>query len=276
MSRVALEAPVETFSTSIISWASSPARAPMAMPSAVTAMVAQEIRLLTSFMVWPAPGVAPMKNSLPMMARMDSYWSKLDFGPPTITDRVPSRAPFTPPDTGASSEAMSLAARPSATMPETFGPVVERSTKVLIFSPRITPSGPSAVSWTMAGLGRLASTSSAASAHALGEAPRVAPRAVSGSTAASLTSNTTRVWPASINRPAMRPPMRPSPMKPICMILASNVGVLNYALGSTSSRTTSSRPGLAAGYCTSTLGSWPGMMCRGELARRRTVSSPSR
>ncbi len=113
MSRVALEAPVETFSTSIISLASRPARAPMAMPSAVTAMVAQEIRLLTSFMVWPAPGASPMKNSLPKTAMMDSYRSKLAFGPPTMIARVPSRAPLTPPDTGASSAATPLAFSPS-------------------------------------------------------------------------------------------------------------------------------------------------------------------
>lgn len=60
LSRVAELAPVPLFSTSIIRAGSSPALIPSAMPSAVTAIAVRLSRLLTSFIVCPAPGVAPM------------------------------------------------------------------------------------------------------------------------------------------------------------------------------------------------------------------------
>ena len=42
-----------------------------------------------------------------------------------------------------------------------------------------------------------------------------------------------------------------------------------------STRTMSARSSRMAGYCLSTLGSWPGMMWSGELASLRRVFSPS-
>ncbi len=111
---------------------------------------------------------------------------------------------------------MPLRPSTSATAPETWGPVVERSTKVLIAEPLTTPWAPRAVSRRMAGEGRLANTVSQASATAVGEAARAAPLAARAATAGSLTSNTVRVWPASSRREAMWPPMRPTPMKPRC------------------------------------------------------------
>ena len=51
--------PLEALSTSIMRAGSSPARAPIAMPSAVIAMAQAPSRLLTSFMHWPAPGFVP-------------------------------------------------------------------------------------------------------------------------------------------------------------------------------------------------------------------------
>ncbi len=72
-------------------------------------------------------------------------------------------------------------------------PVVERSTKVLIFEPWITPLAPSAVSCTTWGLGRLANTSSQASATSLAVEARWAPRSVRIFTAESLRSITVRV-----------------------------------------------------------------------------------
>ncbi len=129
---------------------------------------------------------------------------------------VPSWAPLIPPDTGASRETMFLAPSALARTPATPGPVVDRSTKVLIAPPWITPDAPSAVSWRTAGEGSEANTNAVASATSLGEPARLAPRATSAPTASSLTSNTVSVWPASSSRPAIRLPMRPRPMKPMC------------------------------------------------------------
>ncbi len=85
-------------------------------------------------MVWPAPGVSPMKNSLPKSDRTGWAASNAALGPPTITASVPSAAPFTPPETGASSEAILRSARPSASVLAAAGPLVDRSTKVLILA----------------------------------------------------------------------------------------------------------------------------------------------
>ncbi len=60
LSCVALLRPLDTFSTSIMRAGSSPALLPIAMPSAVIAIAQAPSRLLTSFMVWPAPARAPM------------------------------------------------------------------------------------------------------------------------------------------------------------------------------------------------------------------------
>ena len=82
--------------------------------------------------------------------------------------------------------------------------------------PWISPSSPRVAFWTMGGVGRLAKTISAASPTAAGDAAALAPRAVRAATAAALVSKTVRLWPASSSRPAIKPPIRPTPMNPRC------------------------------------------------------------
>ena len=64
---------------------------------------------------------------------------------------------------------MPRAASFSATSRATVGPVVERSTNTFAAPPATMPSGPSATSRTMAGVGRLTSTISASAATSAGE-----------------------------------------------------------------------------------------------------------
>ena len=131
-----------------------------------------------------------------------------------MTASVPLRAPARPPLTGQSTAVIFFSARPWATAVATRGPVVETSMKVLTLLPWISPPSPRVAFWTMAGVGRLAKTISAASPTAAGDAAALAPRAVRASTAAALVSKTVRLWPASSSRPAIKPPMRPTPMNP--------------------------------------------------------------
>ena len=88
---------------SISCFGSSPARAPMAIPSHAPMKLMNIMKLFTSLVATPLP-VSPMRTTvLPRPRKRGSYRSNTACPPPTNTVRVASLAPKTPPLMGASS-----------------------------------------------------------------------------------------------------------------------------------------------------------------------------
>jgi hypothetical protein len=125
---------------------------------------------------WASPGFSPTKKTLPNVRRIGKAASKRSFGQATMTASVPSRAPLTPPETGASSQWMPRSASPAAARIAAPGPIVESSIRRLTREPSAIPPGPSATSCTISGVGRLVSTTSVAAATSAGELAAWAPR----------------------------------------------------------------------------------------------------
>ena len=168
--------------TSIITAGSRPAFTPIATASEVAAMAVAERKLFASFMVCAMPGLWPMTNTRPKTDNASLTTSMWPCGPDTMTASVPFLAPPTPPLTGESICTMFFFASSTQISAATRAPVVERSTKRLIFLPSMTPPSPSATFCEMASEGRLAITVSTRSATSAGEeaslraqAPPVAP-----------------------------------------------------------------------------------------------------
>ena len=105
-----------------------------------------------------------------------------------ITASVPPWAPFTPPDTGESTQSIPFSARPAATIAAALGPEVERSITVRTLEPDETPSAPSITDCRMSGVGRLVSTISTRSATALADGASSAPLAAASDMACWLLS----------------------------------------------------------------------------------------
>ena len=80
-----------------------------------------------------------------------------------------------------------------------------------------TPSGPVKTSRDCSGVTRQEQKISTLPATSATEPPANAPLATMVSTASALALKTWTSWPASISRPAMGWPIRPSPTKPIFM-----------------------------------------------------------
>jgi len=158
---------------------------------------------------------------LPNAFRTGSNRSNSARSQAAITASVPFCAPETPPLTGESISAIPFAFRPAAIACVMRGPVVERSINVLTRPPEAMPFSPSATSRTMSGVGRLTIAASTAAASSRAEAAETAPRSTSGAVAARLVSKIVSLWPASMSRPAIGPPIRPTPMKPRCSAMLS-------------------------------------------------------
>ncbi len=94
---------------------------------------------------------------LPSAWNTGSAASKSAFSPPTMMDRAASIAPFSPPETGASSMRTPFAPSAFPTFWETSGEIVDMSAKSC---PRLTlsmrPSLPSATSSTSGEFGSIA------------------------------------------------------------------------------------------------------------------------
>ena len=177
--------PVPALITSIISFGSSPALTPMTIASEAIASDVAESRLLASFITCAMPGFSPITKTRPNIASSGFTRSSAAGSPDAMTASVPLLAPAMPPDTGASTMAMSLRASASATARVVGRPVVERSTRIFARLPAITPQSPIASPRTSSGSGRLKKMMSAASATAREERVWTAPRATSGATASS-------------------------------------------------------------------------------------------
>ena len=133
-----------------------------------------------------------------------------------MIDSAPSIAPFSPPDTGASSIATPLASSALPTFWETIGEIVDMSMKT---RPRRAPStmpfGPSATCSTSGELGSIVMSTSHCAATSLGDPAALAPASTISSTGPRLRLWTTSECPALRRFRAMGRPMIPRPMNPI-------------------------------------------------------------
>ena len=143
-----------------------------------------------------------------------------------MIERMPSIAPFSPPETGASSILTPFGASAAPTFWETIGEIVDMSARIWPDrTPSSSPFGPSATSSTSGEFGSIVMIRSpAARATAAGESAVFAPSPASSWTAAWLRLLTTTAWPAFRRFLTMGRPMIPSPMNPIgpCMTSVSS------------------------------------------------------
>src|SRR6187431_3805110 len=135
-----------------------------------------------------------------------------------MTASVPFSAPGRPPLTGESTATIFFRASPSAIRRAAVAPVVDVSMKIFTRLPSAIPRGPSATVSTTGGVGRLTKTISHADATAAGESRACAPRSTRGRMISALVSKIVRSRPASSRRRAMRPPILPTPTKPILSV----------------------------------------------------------
>ena len=144
-----------------------PALTAITTTSAVAASAVAAIMLLTSFIVWAAPGFSLTKMGRPSVSRTPRTAANSGRGPDTISANVPSVAPWTL--TGQSSIATPRSASCSEIRCAVGIPTVDMSTKRLTCDPPITPSFPVATSKDACGDGRLANTVPARFATSLGD-----------------------------------------------------------------------------------------------------------
>ncbi|KAH1014615.1 hypothetical protein HUJ05_012462 [Dendroctonus ponderosae] len=97
------------FTTSERSLGSNPSFTPKFIASAVPIIVTPgevlylpKIKLLHSFVIWPAPESPQNRTFAPICNSTGSTSLQSPSSPPTIKHSVPACAPTTPPDTGAS------------------------------------------------------------------------------------------------------------------------------------------------------------------------------
>ncbi len=146
--------------------------------------------------------------------------------PPTMIDNRASRAPTSPPDTGASMLWIFFDLATAYISRARLGSVVVMSTRMLpFFAPERTPRSPRMTSRTSGGKPTIVNTTSDASATALGESAHAAPLA-SNAPALSLP----RVWtvmpyPFAMRCPHIGPPMTPVPIHPIRVSPGSTVSI---------------------------------------------------
>ena len=168
--------PLEARTTSRSTIGSIPALAPSTRASVSPIMWMKAHWLLTSLATLPAP-IGPTWNTLPPMAsNAGRNRSNSSASPPTITARVPSRAPRTPPDTGASRNPTPFSAAVAHSSRTRMGEFVDRS---MMVPPEAvassTPPAPSTTSFTSGGAGSDRKQASCPEAAAAGVSAQAAP-----------------------------------------------------------------------------------------------------
>jgi hypothetical protein len=147
---------------------------------------------------------------------MGRHSLKTAASPPTMMVRVPSRAPVSPPLTGASSILTPFAANEAETLLVTLGEMVLMSISTSpSCAPSATPPLPRTTSFTASESVSIVMTTSTRSAVAFGEGEDDAPAETSSSTPGLLLLQTVRSNPDFSRFRAMGLPIIPSPMKPI-------------------------------------------------------------
>src|SRR5262245_28494381 len=194
---------------------SSPALTPSTSASATATVLTCTSMLLTSFMASPLPSGPTWKVWLPIVSNKSSHLATTSAAPPTITDNSPDCARPVPPLTGASTIAMSTAARRSAMVWAAKGSMVDmQATMWPGLAPRMMPWAPMITDSACSVVSTMTMVRSTAAATASAEPATVAPFAFSGSVFDLSTSLTTSEKPALARLSAIGPPMAPSPMNP--------------------------------------------------------------
>ena len=177
---------------------------------------------LTSFVCWPAPGPPWRTIVLPIACQHGRRASIASAWPPIMIDSRASRAPTSPPETGASMLATPLRAANSAISTASEGWLVVMSTRIEPSrQPPSAPSGPRITLRTSAGYPTIVNTTSEAAATALGESAQAAPFATRGSAFHRVRLKTVAEKPASIKWPHMLAPITPVPIQPIRVLPGS-------------------------------------------------------
>jgi hypothetical protein len=141
----------------------------------------------------PAPSGPRWVIVFPIAWKIGKALSKTALSPPTMIDSAPSIAPFSPPDTGASSIFTDLAASAAPTFWETSGEIVDMSSRIMPGrAPSITPSRPSTTCSTSGEFGSIVISTSHWAATSRDEVPTFAPAPAISSTGPRLRLWTTR------------------------------------------------------------------------------------
>ena len=161
----------------------------------------------------PRAGAADVGDARASASSAGRARSRSAASPPAMIVSVPSRAPLTPPETGASSAAAPRSRSAAASRRASAGGLVDMST-------HSTPSraAASVAASTVSGSGSSVITISAAAPTPSAEPPSVAPSATSASTGPRLRLCTTTPNPAASSRAAIGRPIRPSPITPTSMV----------------------------------------------------------
>ena len=185
--------------------------------------------LLTALTTLPAPASPHLTTLAANVSSSGRFRSKASSEPPTMTAKVPLRAPYTPPDTGASRKSIPRSWPSTASRRLKDGELVLRSMTVVpagIVPKR--PSSPETTSSTSRGIGRDKNTASAPSAAFAAEVALSAPSSAIRSSDWLFRSKACRSCSAVSRWVAIGPPILPTPINPIRMIvpLADNDQVL--------------------------------------------------
>ena len=121
--------PDELAMTWVRTRASTPNPSAMRKASLTATVATPAIRLLQSFATSPAPTAPTWTMCWPMAARTGRASSRSPASPPTMIASVPSSAPPTPPDTGASMKRTPRSRSRAATRWEVAGSIVDMSTQ---------------------------------------------------------------------------------------------------------------------------------------------------
>ena len=148
--------------------------------------------------------------------------STASHAPPTIIERLASRAPLSPPETGASIAEMPLAAASVARLRASDGVLVVISIRSDGgFEVESVPWGPRWISSTSAGKPTIEIATSRSRAASAAESAHFAPCPNRSAAFSRVRVCTVRSWPAASRCPAIDLPMTPVPINPIFMRLHS-------------------------------------------------------
>jgi hypothetical protein len=129
--------------TSVTTFGSTPNPCAIRNASLTATAATPAMRLLHSLTTSPLPTAPTWITLVPMAASAGRASSTSPALPPTMMARVPSLAPVTPPETGASMNRRPRSAAAAATRRETAGSMVDMSTQSVPLRPAArTPPSP--------------------------------------------------------------------------------------------------------------------------------------
>lgn len=170
----------------------------------------------TILVCWPAPDGPWCTIVFPISSKSGWTRANVSASPPAMMERRASRAPMSPPETGASRVATPWARAAASISRASAGSLVDMSTRTVPrAAPASTPSGPSTTSRTSAGYPTIVKITSETAATAHGVSAQKAPRASRGSARARVRVKMVARWPAAMRWPHIEAPMIPVPIQPM-------------------------------------------------------------